>query len=124
MFKRLCATAVQQVKLNKTSVSLEVGKTFQLKATISPSNASNKKVTYTSSNKNAATVSSSSLITAKGTGSYTITATSNNNKKAIVKVSVTLPKVSSVKLNQSSINMLGDKVTLRPAATPRDAARR
>ena len=112
------AVAVKSVSLNKTNVNLAVGKTFQLKATISPSNASNKKVTFSSSNTKIATVSSSGLITAKSVGSCTITAKSNNNKKTTVTVKVTQPAVTSVKLDKTSINMLGKTVTLKATCQP------
>ena len=61
------------ISLNTASVSIELGKTYQLNATISPSNATNKSVTWSSSNTNIATVSASGLVTAKATGSATIT---------------------------------------------------
>ncbi|MDY6012638.1 SH3 domain-containing protein, partial [Clostridium sp.] len=48
--------SVTGVKLNKATLSLEKGKSETLKATISPSNASNKGVTWTSSNSKVATV--------------------------------------------------------------------
>ncbi|MFR9001541.1 MAG: Ig domain-containing protein [Anaerobutyricum soehngenii] len=42
---------VESIKLNKTSATLKKGKSLTLKATISPSSANNKAVTWSSSNK-------------------------------------------------------------------------
>ena len=69
---------VTSISLNTTSASLNVGETKQLSATVSPSNATNKDVTWNSSNTNVATVSSSGLVTAKSTGSATITCKAND----------------------------------------------
>lgn len=65
--------AVTGVALNKDSISLSVNATQQLVATVSPSNAANKAVSWTSSNANAAGVSSTGLVTAKAVGNAVIT---------------------------------------------------
>lgn len=89
--------AVKSVKLSKSSQTLGVKGSFRLTATISPSNASNKKVTWTSSNSQIATVSSNGTVTGKKAGSCTITAKSNNGKTASCKVTVKkLPAVTKV----------------------------
>ena len=69
---------VQSVKLNKSSVSVKIGKTSTLTATVLPEDANNKKVTFTSSNTAVATVSSSGKITGKSAGTAVITATSQD----------------------------------------------
>ena len=61
------------IRLNKSTASVEAGKTLQLNATLEPSGATGS-VTWTSSNTNIATVSGG-LVTAKAAGSATITAT-------------------------------------------------
>ena len=85
------AIAVSGVSLNATSADLTVDETKQLTATISPSNATNKNVTWSSDATSVATVSSSGLVTAKAVGTATITATSaaDNTKKASCTVKVT-----------------------------------
>lgn len=69
---------VTGVSLNKESISLSAGKTSQLTTTINPANASNKSVTWSSSDESIATVSNTGLVTAKAVGMATITATAND----------------------------------------------
>jgi hypothetical protein len=59
---------VSSVKLNRTSITLNRSKTFRLNATINPSNASNRKVTWRSGNSKIVTVSPTGKITAKSKG--------------------------------------------------------
>ncbi|MCC5842062.1 MAG: Ig-like domain-containing protein [Opitutales bacterium] len=70
--------AVTGVTLDLVSLSLETGATEQLTATVSPSDATDDTVTWSSSNPSVATVSSSGLVTAVGAGSATITVTTED----------------------------------------------
>ena len=81
------ANAPSTVTLNKTSATLEIGDTLQLKAKL-PSKAASNRITWTSSNKNVATVSDSGKVTAKAAGNATITVKTFNGKKASCKVNV------------------------------------
>ena len=65
-------------------------------ATVSPSNATNKKVTYSSSNTSVATVSSTGVVTPVSVGKATITAKSANGKKATCTVTVS-PRTATAK---------------------------
>ena len=65
---------VTSVTLNKTSLALTEQETFQLSATVSPDNATDKTVTWSSSNTAIATVSDNGLVTAAAEGTTTITA--------------------------------------------------
>ena len=76
------------VKLNQTSVTLEEGETVALSATVSPSNATDKSVTWSSSRTSVATVSSTGTVTAEGEGTATITAKTANGKTATCTVKV------------------------------------
>lgn len=76
------------IQLNKTSLSLNWGSTYTLKANISPSHASNKTIKWTSSQSDIVSVTSTGKITAKNPGIAIITATTSNNKKATCKVTV------------------------------------
>ena len=116
---------VTKIKLNKTSVTIYVGETYKLKATVSPSNASNKKVTWSSSDKKIATVSSSGKVTAKKAGKVTITvkAKDGSGKKATCKVTVKkATKVSSIKLNKTTLKLtVGDTATVKATVSPSKA---
>jgi len=71
--------AVTGVSLNKTSVSMEIGSTEQLTATVLPSDATNKNVTWKSSNTSIATVSATGLITALAEGTALINVTTEES---------------------------------------------
>lgn len=83
---------VSGVRISKTALSLNAGDTQQLSATILPSNADNKNVTWSSSNNAIVQVASSGEVTAIGTGSATITVTTvDGNYSAICTVIVAAP---------------------------------
>lgn len=79
--------AVSKVQLNKSKITLRVGRKTTLKATVRPENATVKKVTFTSSKKEVAEVNSKGVVTAKKAGTATITA-KVGNKKAVCKITV------------------------------------
>lgn len=79
---------VESITLNKSSGKMGVGRSLQLKATILPVKATNKTITWKSSNTKVATVSNSGKVTAKALGTATITATTANKKTATFKVTV------------------------------------
>lgn len=91
------AVKVTKLRMNKTSVDLLKGKTVQLKVTVTPSNATNKAVTWTSSNKKIATVTSNGLVKAVGTGTVTITAKAKDGsgKKVTCRINVYADSVES-----------------------------
>lgn len=83
------STEVSGISLNKTKLSLVKGSSFTLKATVSPSTATDKTVIWKSDNENIATVVDGK-VTAKSAGTTTITATSKDgNYSAVCKVTVT-----------------------------------
>lgn len=110
---------VEAVTLNSGSISLSPRQTFQLKASISPGDASDKSVTWSSSNPNVAQVSQAGLVTAIASGSAAITATTRDGQKtALCQVTVRVP-VSGISLNHSSVSSTADKkVQLRATITP------
>ena len=72
---------VTGVTLNKTSLTLNKGASETLTATVSPSNATNKSVTWSSSNTSVATVDSNGKVTAVSAGSTTVTVKTNDGGK-------------------------------------------
>ena len=90
---------VTSVKVSESEITLKKGETYTIKATISPKDASNKKVTYSSSDKNVAKVSSKGVITAvkNGTATITVKAADGSGKKAVITVTVSSKKASSIR---------------------------
>ena len=82
---------VSGVALNTTTVSLEVGKTTTLTATVAPNDAANKRVTWTSSDTSVAMVAPDGTVTAvkAGTAAITATAADGSGKSATCTVTVT-----------------------------------
>lgn len=78
---------VKSIKLNKTKATLNKGDKITLKATVTPSDATDKKVTFSSSDKKVAVVDSKGVVTAKKAGKATITAKAGT-KKASCKITV------------------------------------
>ena len=96
--KPAAPVAVSSVGLNSTSITLKNIRNYKLTATVSPSNASNKTIIWTSSNSNVARVDANGNVTAVNAGTATITAKSNNGKIATCKVTVNNPyKTKAVK---------------------------
>lgn len=81
---------VTDVKVDRTSISLEEGKTSEIKVDVLPSNATNKSVDWKSSNEKVAVVSSKGVVEAIGVGNAVVTVTTQDgNKSASVNVTVT-----------------------------------
>ena len=76
------------VTLSKTTAALTKGKTVTLIATVKPANATNKAVTWTSSNTKVATVDAKGKVTAKSKGTATVTCKTVDGKTATCKVTV------------------------------------
>ena len=106
-----------------TGLALTKGQTQKLTATVAPANATNKTVTWKTSDKNVAMVSENGLVTAVGGGDATITCTAQDGSgvKATCKVTVTVP-VSGIQLSQTSAALtVGDTLTLTKTIYPSDA---
>ncbi len=73
--------AVTGVTVSPTTLELEVGKTSKITATVTPNNATNKKVTWASSSPTVATVDASGTVTGVAAGTANITVTTEDGKK-------------------------------------------
>ena len=116
--------AVTSVSLNSTSMELIEGTSQTLVATVSPSNADNQKVIWTSNNSSVATVTDG-VVTAIKAGTATITVkTDEGGKTATCNVTVVAKEipVTSVSLDQTKIELTeGDELTLTATVKPDDA---
>lgn len=122
-FSKYAAVIPSSISLNKTSATIETGKTVSLTATITPSNATDKTVTWSSSNTSIATVSGG-IVTGKSVGNATITAKTNNGKTAtcIVTVKNSIVEVTGITLNSTNISLeAGETTTLIASITPSNA---
>ena len=107
---------VASVKLSKTSLTMYVkDKAVTLKATVSPSNATDKAVTWNSSNVKVAKVDANGKVTPVAKGTATITAKTANGKTATCKVTVKV-HVTKVTLSKKTATM-GEKGSLALTAT-------
>ncbi len=114
---------VTGVSLNKTSATLDVGGTVTLKATVTPSDASNKTVSWSSSSSKIATVSNGK-VTAVAAGTATITATTaDGSYKATCKVTVNgSVAVTGISLDKTTATVgVGETITLKATVKPSDA---
>lgn len=117
------ASLVKEVILNQTSVNLNEGDTYQLTAIISPSDAPNKTLEWSSSNTEVATVDANGEITAIKQGQATITAKTadGSNITATCEVKV-LKLVSDIVLDVSSASLAeGQTLQLNATITPEQA---
>ena len=118
--------AVTGVTLNKTSLSLVEGNSETLTATVSPDNATNKAVSWKSSDASIASVDGTGKVTAVKAGSATITvSTTDGSKTATCSVSVT-PKtisVTGVAIEPSTLEIKeGATFQLKATVSPADAS--
>ena len=116
--------AVTGVSLNKTSITLEEGGSESLTAAVAPTNATNKAVSWKSSDTGVATVDGNGKVTAVKAGSATITVTTTDGSKTAtctvtVTAAATVVEVSDVSLDKAELELVkGDSyqftVTLKP----------
>ena len=112
----------ESLSVSPSTANVVKGKTFNLKATVLPTNANNKHVDWSSSNTNIATINNRGQITGKKEGTTTITAKTKNGKTATVNVKVTDSEGGTIQVTQSLLNGLkyyyqtnygGDSVSCR-----------
>lgn len=116
---------VTSVTLNKSSVTLDVDQQEQLSATVLPENASNKSLTWESSDSTVASVDSNGNVTALKPGSTTITATAKDGSGKWGSCSVTVNNiaVSSVSLDKTTASLtVNGTTTLTPTVLPANAS--
>lgn len=99
---------VESISLNKDNLTLEEDSKEQLKVTITPTDATYRNVTWTSSNDSVASVDNSGNVTAKSIGTAVITATTKDGKSAECTVTVKQKEIAIqyIYLNYGSLSMM------------------
>lgn len=105
---------VNNIALNFTSKTLEVGDTFQLKATVSPSTADDTSVTFESKDPSVATVKADGTVTAKAKGTTNIIVSATDGSNVTVFCSVTVNEKTIVPV--TGITGVPSTLTIAPGA--------
>lgn len=109
------------IKLDQDKVTLGVGETATLKATIEPEEATNKNVTWSSSDDTTVTVEDG-VVTGKKVGTAIITAETSNGLKATAEVIVKEIAVTKVTLSETTATMtIGGELELTATIEPKNA---
>ena len=98
--------AVTDIKINENVTNMEEGENKKLTTIITPDNATDKNITWKSSDESIATVSTTGEVTAKKYGTVDITATSTNGKTSTIKINI---KESPKTENSAIINTSSTK---------------
>ena len=114
---------VTGITLTSTELSLAVGESYTLTATVSPSNATDKTVSWYSSNSTVATVTSSGVIKGISAGSTTITATAGGKSATcVVTVKSEVVEVTGITLTSTELSLaVGESHTLTATVSPSNA---
>lgn len=113
------------LKLDKSSIRMNVGATYRLKKTVWSNNTSNPSVKFTSRNKRVASVGSSSgKITAKRVGSTVITAKTTDSVHATARCRVTvIHRATNISLNKTyAICHIGNTIKLKANIKPKNVS--
>ena len=114
---------VTGINLDKEEITVNVNETAKLSATVKPENANNKTITWTSSDRNIATVDANGKITALRPGTATITATTEDGRFAATCEVTIIIKPESIELETDSYQLyVGDAIAIHPTLLPEDAA--
>ena len=114
----LAPIKVSKIAVSGTSKQIAAGKSIQLTAQVAPANAANKAVTWTTSNKNYATVSSKGKVTTKKAGAgktvkITATAKDGSGKKSVYQIKIMKHAVKSITLKAKKTVTAGKSVTVK-----------
>lgn len=118
---------VESIKISGLPSKIAVGNSFKLKAIISPTNATNKEVTWKSSNTNYATVTSSGVVKIKSAGAgktvkITVTAKDGSNIKKTITIKIPKVRVTKIKVKATKTTVVAGKSTrVKAYFTPTNA---
>lgn len=108
------AAGVESVALNYRTVLLDAGKTFRLTATVTPADAENAEVAWTSSDTSVVRVENG-VVTAVGAGKAVVTASTANGKSASCQLEVRGASSSSLKLSSKELSLTAGNSALLTA---------
>ena len=116
--------AVTGVSIEPSQAAVDPGETVQLSAVVTPDNAADKSVTWTSSKTTVATVDENGLVTAKKPGETVITVTTTDGSfTATCTVTVNPIPVTGVELNKTTATLkVGEELYLSAEVQPQDAS--
>jgi len=116
---------VTGITVSPTSKTIKVGENFTITPTVTPASATDKVVTWSSSNNAIASVDTTGKVTGLSTGTATITATTHDGgltATCTVTVSNTTINVTGITLDTTAKTMgVGETYTLKPTITPSNA---
>lgn len=113
---------VSGVALRPTEVILEAGQTAGLTASVAPATASNKNVTFETSNEAVATVSAEGVVTAVAVGDATITVTTEDGSFTATTAVHVVVKVEGISLDKSTLSLVtGGTYSLVTTISPANA---
>ncbi|MEG1647587.1 MAG: Ig-like domain-containing protein [Bacilli bacterium] len=116
--------SIDELEINPSSLTIAKGDSYQLKATLIPSNANNKKVIWKSSDLNIVSITEDGLIKANKTGSVIISATSSGiSGKAVINVRTSITEISSIDIKESNVDLeIGQTKNLTVTYLPSNAS--
>lgn len=112
---------VTGISLDKNNLELKIGDTYTLTSTITPNNATNKEVEWSSNNSDVATVENGKIV-AKNKGEAKITVKSKDTGVSATCNVKVVKKVTEISISESTLNLnVGDESTLNYTIGPDDA---
>ena len=116
--------SVDGISLDKNELTINVGESYALSAAISPANANNKKITWTSDKPEIAEVDQNGNVTGKAEGNAVITVTTEDgNKTANCNVTVKFIHIESISLDKNELELgIGESYALSATISPANAS--
>ena len=112
---------IEEIKLSLENTTIQKGEAVNLKVEIVPSNATNRSLTYTSSNSGVVTVDTTGKLFAVSSGNATITVKAKNGVMQTIDVKV-YSKVTGIKLKEQDLCLeVGQNYSIVPIILPEDA---
>lgn len=113
---------ISGISFNDSANGILIGESITLSADIQPTNATNKNITWSSSDINIATVSDTGLVNGLSKGTVTITITTQDGNLIAQKTLDIIQPVTAIELNTNSVDLdIGNQIQLTETVSPEDA---